>query len=241
MIIGADGCGSEALTLALGRQLGVVLPKPPHSAASGARPLLGTVHRVRLCRGSVYARHSLVHGPLRAQRERSRHRRRQSPGYLSAPYAAARAYGTVSMHIKIASQHIGHSWRAILDRVIGIRRPARNVMTDCKTIADCRDRLDCVPNNGPHESIRDFPARLVRPGGMARRHVTQRAFASRVISGSGVGMECAHFSRASNAQPAKTPRCITRPRLDASRAPPRSGSVRATSPHRTCGEGRAPW
>ena len=29
LIIGADGCGSEALTLALGRQLGVVLPKPP--------------------------------------------------------------------------------------------------------------------------------------------------------------------------------------------------------------------
>ena len=46
---------------------------------------------------------------------------------------------------------------------------------------------------------------------------------------------------ASLARPTTTPRCITRPRLDASGAQPRSGSVRATSPHRTCGEGRAPW
>ena len=75
-------------------------------------------------------------------------------------------------------------------------------MTDCKTIADCRDP-------GWTTDATDLTNRFETSRVSYARHVTQRAFASRVISGSGVGMECAHFSRASIAQPAMTPRCIT--------------------------------
>ena len=70
LIIGADGCGSEALTLALGRQLGVVLPKPPHSAASGARPILGTEFvsaEDRYTRGwAWYMAHYVLNASVRA-------------------------------------------------------------------------------------------------------------------------------------------------------------------------------
>ena len=84
------------------------------------------------------------------------------------------------------------------------RRPARNVMTDCKTIA----RIAATPARWTTDAT-DLTNRFETSRVSYARHVTQRAFASRVISGSGVGMECAHFSRASIAQPAMTPRCIT--------------------------------
>ena len=93
LIIGADGCGSEALTLALGRQLGVVLPKPPHSAASGARPLLGTEFvsaEDRYTRGwAWYMAHYVLNASVRAIVD-------GSPGYLSAPYAAARLHSVLA-------------------------------------------------------------------------------------------------------------------------------------------------
>ena len=93
LIIGADGCGSEALTLALGRQLGVVLPKPPHSAASGARPILGTEFvsaEDRYTRGwAWYMAHYVLNASVRAIVD-------GSPGYLSAPYAAARLHSVLA-------------------------------------------------------------------------------------------------------------------------------------------------